>query len=107
MNKTDRWLVAAFNNKMLVNGEEWENRGETTSGQVPLQYIAPHSVDYTLLKGTISSFSNPDLTSAEDIQEITGYTCGSYTNGNCQTVTSPSGSTGDGCHAWKLTCSKF
>ena len=73
MNKTDRWLVAAFNNKMLVNGEEWENRGETTSGQVPLQYIAPHSVDYTLLKGTISSFSNPDLTSAEDIQEITGY----------------------------------
>ena len=73
VNKTDRWLVTAFNNKMLVNGEEWENRGETTSGQVPLQYIAPHSVDYTLLKGSISSFSNSDVTSAEDIQEITGY----------------------------------
>ncbi len=36
-----------------------------------------------------------------------GYSCGSYTNGNCQNVSSPSGSTGDGCNAWKLTCSKF
>ena len=37
----------------------------------------------------------------------TGYSCGSYTNGNCQSVSSPPGSTGDGCNAWKLTCSKF
>ena len=37
----------------------------------------------------------------------TGYSCGSYSNGNCQNVTSPSGSMGDGCGAWKLTCSKF
>ena len=37
----------------------------------------------------------------------TGYTCGSYTNGNCTNVTSPAGSMGDGCRAWKLTCSKF
>ena len=37
----------------------------------------------------------------------TGYSCGSYTNGNCQSVYSPSGSMGDGCNAWKLTCSKF
>ena len=36
-----------------------------------------------------------------------GYSCGSYTDGNCQNVTSPSGSMGDGCYAWKLTCSKF
>ena len=36
-----------------------------------------------------------------------GYSCGSYTNGNCQSVSSPPGSTGDGCNAWKLTCSKF
>ncbi|MBR4503065.1 MAG: hypothetical protein IKP22_14465 [Clostridia bacterium] len=37
----------------------------------------------------------------------TGYSCGSYTNGNCQNISSPSGSMGDGCYAWKLTCSKF
>ena len=37
----------------------------------------------------------------------TGYSCGSYTNGNCQSVYSPPGSMGDGCNAWKLTCSKF
>ena len=37
----------------------------------------------------------------------TGYTCGTYTNGNCQSVYSPPGSTGDKCYAWKLTCSKF
>ena len=37
----------------------------------------------------------------------TGYSCGSYSNGNCQNVSSPSGSMGDGCNAWKLTCSKF
>lgn len=36
-----------------------------------------------------------------------GYSCGSFTNGNCQSVFSPPGSTGDGCNAWKLTCSKF
>lgn len=36
-----------------------------------------------------------------------GYTCGSYTNGNCSAVTSPPGSMGDGCPAWRLTCSKF
>ena len=37
----------------------------------------------------------------------TGYSCGSFTNGNCQQVYSPPGSMGDGCGAWKLTCSKF
>ncbi len=37
----------------------------------------------------------------------TGYSCGSYTYGNCQNVTSPPGSMGDRCYAWKLTCSKF
>ena len=37
----------------------------------------------------------------------TGYKCGSFSNGNCQNVTSPPGSMGDGCAAWKLTCSKF
>ena len=37
----------------------------------------------------------------------TGYQCGSYTNGNCSSVYSPAGSMGDGCYAWKLTCSKF
>ncbi len=37
----------------------------------------------------------------------TGYKCGSYTNGNCSSVYSPAGSMGDGCYAWKLTCSKF
>lgn len=37
----------------------------------------------------------------------TGYTCKTYSNGNCQSVYSPSGSMGDGCYAWKLTCSKF
>ena len=36
-----------------------------------------------------------------------GYTCSVYSNGNCGGVSSPPGSTGDGCHAWKLTCSKF
>ena len=36
-----------------------------------------------------------------------GYACGVYSNGNCQSVYSPPGSTGDGCNAWKLTCSKF
>lgn len=37
----------------------------------------------------------------------TGYRCGSFSNGNCQNVTSPPGSMGDGCAAWRLTCSKF
>lgn len=37
----------------------------------------------------------------------TGYSCGYYTNGNCKSVYSPSGSMGDGCNAWKLTCSLF
>ena len=37
----------------------------------------------------------------------TGYSCGNYSNGQCPSVNSPSGSMGDGCNAWKLTCSKF
>ena len=37
-----------------------------------------------------------------------GYSCTTYTGGgNCGGVSSPPGSTGDGCNAWKLTCSKF
>lgn len=36
-----------------------------------------------------------------------GYSCGVYTNGNCQSVYSPPGSDGDGCHAWKLVCNHF
>ena len=52
---------------------------------------------------------------------IGSFTCGSYTRGvSCnniawsstgykcgQNVTSPPGSMGDGCAAWKLTCSMF
>ena len=37
----------------------------------------------------------------------TGYSCGSFSSGNCQSVYAPPGSDGDGCHAWKLTCSNF
>ena len=37
----------------------------------------------------------------------TGYSCGSFSDGNCQNVYSPSGSMGDGCNAWKLRCYNF
>ena len=36
-----------------------------------------------------------------------GYSCGYYTPGNCTDVSVPSGSVGDGCGLWSLTCSKF
>ena len=45
--------------------------------------------------------------SCNNISWQSGYSCGVYTNGHCQGVESPAGSTGDGCYAWKLTCSKF
>ncbi len=38
---------------------------------------------------------------------VTGFFCGVYSNRNCQTVSAPPGSVGDGCYAWKLACSKF
>ena len=45
--------------------------------------------------------------SCSSISWQTGYSCGVYSNGHCESVFSPPGSTGDGCNAWKLTCSKF
>ena len=58
--------------------------------------------------GSFTCGSYPRGGSCDNITwTTTGYKCGSFSSGNCQNVTSPSGSTGDGCPAWKLTCSKF
>ena len=38
----------------------------------------------------------------------TGYSCGYYTPpSNCDNVSGKSGSMGDGCNAWNLTCDQF
>ena len=37
----------------------------------------------------------------------TGFTCTNFSSGNCGVVYAPPGSIGDGCNAWKLTCSIF
>lgn len=79
--------------------------------EVEVIKIDPESFIATSGDTPLGSFTCGQYTQGGSCSSITwsstGYSCGSYSNGSCQSVYSPTGSMGDGCAAWKLTCSKF